>query len=81
MTGDLELLTAKEVQAWLRASEPFVRRKVHQGVFRSTHVGHSLRIYRASVVAYLAEQESNYRPRGSRATLGARTAARFRGGR
>ncbi len=78
MTDEVALLTAKEVSAWLRCSAPTVDRLVRRGVFHSTHVGQSLLIYRASVLSYLQEQERSYRPKGSRATLGERTAARYR---
>lgn len=81
MTDPLAMLTVKEVRAWLRVSDPFVRRRVAEGTFRATHVGQSLRIYRASVITYLELQSRTYRPKGARATLGERTAARYREGR
>jgi hypothetical protein len=75
----LVMLTLKQVQAWLCCRSPrTVERLIRLGVFRTTHVGNRLRIYRTSVLSYLQEQERSYRPKGSRATLGERTAARYR---
>ena len=74
IADELALLTPREVAAWLRCSPPTLYRLLRAGRLRGVHVGTALRIYRKSVRAYLDEQEHSYRPRGSRATFGARAA-------
>ncbi len=54
---DKDLLTMKEVQAWLRISRDTLDLLIKRGDIRSTRVGIQRRVYRDSVEAYLARQE------------------------
>lgn len=79
MTGDLELLTVRETAAWLRVSPGLVYRLVREGRLRTVRVASVVRVVRESVRDYLERQRSEYVPRGARATIGARMAARHIG--
>jgi hypothetical protein len=81
-TADLELLTARQFCTAAQISPATMFRLIARGEIAATHIGHSLRVFKSSVLAYLERQRLGYRPRGSRATLGEHRAAREgRGGR
>jgi excisionase family DNA binding protein len=80
MTAKLELLTVREVAAWLRVSPGLVYRLVRERRLRTVRVASVVRVVRDSVHDYLRLQQRAYRPKGARATFGRRTAARYRKG-